>query len=64
MCCQYFQPTQGANLDDDNDLDPDNPEGGDALVDPLISKEELNLTCYNLMIDVLCSQVKLQDVEK
>eukprot|EP00094_Tigriopus_californicus_P000131 TCALIF_00127-PA protein Name:"Similar to UNC79 Protein unc-79 homolog (Homo sapiens)" AED:0.02 eAED:0.04 QI:0/0/0/0.66/0.5/0.33/3/0/2591 len=29
----------------------------------LVSKEELNLMCYNLMIDVLSCQMELQDVE-
>ena len=31
---------------------------------PIVSKEELNLTCYNLMIDVLSCQMELQDIEK
>ena len=30
----------------------------------MVSKEELNLTCYNLMIDVLHSQMDTQDVER
>ncbi len=49
--------------------------GGDTLIEedaeageeenlPVISKEELNLTCYNLMIDVINSQMEQQDVER
>lgn len=46
--------------------------GGDVLVEeeveedtgPVVSKEELNLTCYNLMIDVINSQMDQQDIEK
>jgi len=30
----------------------------------LVSREELNLTCFNLMIDVLMIQMDLQEVER
>ena len=30
----------------------------------VVSKEELNLTCYNLMIDVIHSQMDTQDIER
>ena len=42
------------------DDDPDPPGG----LDPSVSREELNLTCYNLMVDVVASQLEQQDVEK
>ena len=31
---------------------------------PQVTREELNLICYNVMIDVLNSQMDLQDIEK
>ncbi len=54
----------GARSGDEDDDGENGDNDEDGMVDPLISKEELNLTCYNLMIDVLCSQVQQQDVEK
>ena len=43
--------------------DPDNPNssgGGMGGIDDGVTQEEMNLTCYNLMIDVLNSQIELQ----
>ena len=39
-------------------------EEEEQVVGPLVSKEELNLTCYNLMIDVVHSQMDTQDIER
>ena len=38
--------------------------GGGGQLPPQVTREELNLICYNLMIDVLNSQMDLQDIEK
>ena len=61
--------TSGCKSEDDI-LDGSGSLNGDIIEEaaeedpPLVSKEELNLTCYNLMIDVLTSQMEQQDIEK
>ena len=39
-------------------------EEEEEVVGPGVSKEELNLACYNLMIDVVHSQMDTQDIER
>ena len=39
-------------------------EAGGGQLPPQVTREELNLICYNLMIDVLHSQMDTQDVER
>ena len=42
------------------DEDNPNPSGADGGMDDGVTQEEMNLTCFNLMIDVLNSQMELQ----
>ena len=42
------------------DEDNPNPSGADRGMDDGVTQEEMNLTCFNLMIDVLNSQMELQ----
>ena len=45
------------------DVDNPNPSRADrgiGGIDDGVTQEEMNLTCYNLMIDVLNSQMELQ----
>ena len=35
-------------------------DGGLGVIDDGVTQEEMNLTCFNLMIDVLNSQMELQ----
>ena len=51
--------TEGVAGEDDN---AKGAEGG--VFDDGVTQEEMNLTCYNLMIDVLNSQMELQVISQ
>ena len=53
--------TEGVAGEDDNE-NASGAEGG--VFDDGVTQEEMNLTCYNLMIDVLNSQMELQVISQ
>ena len=64
------EPVEGSadNIDGlAGDGDHANPSGVDGRMSGLddgVTQEEMNLTCFNLMIDVLNSQMELQVYDK
>ena len=47
-------------LGDGDNPNPSGTDGGAGGIDDGVTQEEMNLTCFNLMIDVLNSQMELQ----
>ena len=50
----------GGLLGDGDNPNPSGADGGIGGIDDGVTQEEMNLTCFNLMIDVLNSQMELQ----